>query len=216
MSTMNSFHNQVPEAILAGNKPLEKFLGVFEGMLKIRKDELDTYVRNFYYPAVADIRIMRRYVDEWNAEYLETSSRLCIDCLYRNYHYIYSRKGTISGIKRLLKCLFYVDFIPEITVISYQTGKPLILSDDFLFVDWLPEGQDISNEIDADLGDELWCPTLLDNTWLDTYTVFTVTIGLNYVPTAEFLDFIRAVLALYLPMVNPDILTININTVLIG
>jgi hypothetical protein len=159
---------------------------------------------------------MRRYVDEWNAEYLETSSRLCIDCLYRNYHYIYSRKGTISGIKRLLKCLFYVDFEPTVEVISYHTGKPLILSDDFLFVDWLPEGQDIENEIGATAGEELWCPTLLDETWLDTYTTFEVTIGLNYVPTEEFLAFIRAVLALYLPMVNPDILTININTILIA
>ena len=137
---LGTFRSHVPEGILADNHNLEKFLGVFEGMLKIRKDELDNYVRRFYYPAVSDIRIMRRYVDEWDAEYLETSTRLCVDCLYRNYSYIYSRKGTVSGIKKLLQCLFYVDVLPEITIDSYTTGKPLILSDDRIFVDWLPNG----------------------------------------------------------------------------
>lgn len=212
---LGTFNSHVPDGITADNHNLNKFLGVFDEMLKIRKDELDNYVRRFYYPAVSDIRLMRRYVDEWDAEYLETSTRLCVDCLYRNYSYIYSRKGTISGIKKLLQCLFYVDVLPVITIDSYTTGKPLILSDDRLFVDWLPNGADIQAEVGATAGEEVWCPTLLGDTWLNSYTVIGITVTVNYTPTEEFIKFIKSVLYLYLPMVNPDILEINITTILI-
>ena len=212
---LDNFHAQTPPDILKNNNEVQKFLDVFNGMLEIRKESLDNYVRRFFYPVVSDIRLMRRYVDEWNAEYLETSSRLCIDCLYRNYSYIYSRKGTISGVKKLLQCLFYVDVLPIITIDEYTGGKPLILSDDYLFVDWLPEGQDIADEVNALSGQEIWCPTLLADTWLHSYTTVTITVQVNYTPSPQFLDFIKSVLVLYLPMVNPDILTININTILI-
>ena len=212
---LGTFNSHVPDGITADNHNLNKFLGVFDAMLKIRKDELDNYVRRFYYPAVSDIRLMRRYVDEWDAEYLETSTRLCVDCLYRNYSYIYSRKGTISGIKKLLQCLFYVDVLPVVTIDSYTTGKPLILSDDRLFVDWLPNGADIQAEVGATAGEEVWCPTLLGDTWLNSYTVIGITVTVNYTPTKEFIKFIKSVLYLYLPMVNPDILEINITTILI-
>jgi len=208
---LNSFLAHVPEGIQKDNHTVLNFLEVFDGLLKIRAEELDNYTRSFYFPAVSDIRIMRRYVDEWDAEYLETSSRLCIDCLYRNYHYIYSRKGTVSGVKRLLTCLFYDTQVPVVSGISFSGGKPLILSDDTLFVDWLPEGADIQAELGAVVGSKVWCPTLLDNTWLDSYTTFSVTIALNYIPTPKFIEFVKSVLVLYLPMVNTDILTIDIN-----
>lgn len=215
MEKLNTYHGHTPPDILKNNPDVSSFLDVFNGMLNIRRNELDNYVRRFFYPAVSDIRLMRRYVDEWDAEYLDTSTKLCIDCLYRNYNTIYSSKGTALGIKTLLKCLFYVDEIPVVTIDEFQGGKPLILSDYFLFVDWLPEGQDIANEILPDEENKLYCPTLLDDTWLHSYTNVVITVGVNYVPTAEFIEFIKSVLVLYLPMVNPEILNITINTYLI-
>lgn len=212
---LNSFRDHTPPDILHENQEVKKFLDIFDGMLNTRREELDNFVRRFYYPAVSDIRLMRRFVDEWDAEYLDTSSKLCIDCLYRNYHYIYSSKGTARGIKRLLECLFYDDVRPIVTLDSFEGGKPLILSDDSIFVDHLPNGEDLADEVDADPGEELWVPTLLGGTWLHHYTKVTITVGVNYVPTPEFLEFIKSVLTLYLPMVNPDILSITINTYLI-
>lgn len=211
---MNTLTNHIPDEILKENVPLKKFLGVLEEMLKVEKSEIRNYVANYMYPLVYDIRIMRRYVDEWRAEYTEQSSRICLDCLYRNYFEIYSRKGTYIGLQKLLRCLFAVDTYPEITIEEYNMGKPLILFDDVRPYDWLPEGQDLANELNAPAGEEIWCPTLLDDTWSHTIATLTITVsGLGYTPTAEFLQFINSVIVLYLPMVSSELVSIDLNII---
>lgn len=209
--TLNSFGKHIPDEIRKNNNNLNKLLKVLDGMLKVRKDELFNYTRNFLYPLVSDIRIMRRYVDEWRAEYTEESNRLCLDCLYRKYFDIYSRKGTEQGLIYLLTCLFWVDDEPTITIDEYVGGKPLILFDDDAPYDVLPNGQDIANEVLATAGNEVWCPTLLDDTWVHCYTSITITIDIPYTPTPEFIEFIKSVIVLYLPMVSPDFTVINLN-----
>lgn len=201
----------IPPDILNNNPNLAKYAPIINGLLKLRKDEIDKYTRSFLFPLVDDIRIMRRFVDEWKAEYTEQSTRICIDCLYRNYYDIYSRKGTRIGLIKLLTCLFWQDEQPTVTVDSYVMGKPLILFDDDRAYDWLPEGQDIANETEALPGEEVWCPTLLDTTWLDCKVTIDITVTLNYTPTPEFLEFIRGVIVLYLPMVSRDFVIINLN-----
>ena len=204
--------NHIPDNILSENPNLQKFGGVLQGMLDIEQSEIKNYVRNFLYPLVYDIRVMRRYVDEWKAEYTEQSSRICLDCLYRNYFDIYSRKGTSIGLQNLLRCLFAVDSYPEVAIELYQMGKPLILFDDIRPYDWLPEGQDIASEIQAPVGQEVWCPTLLDTTWQDSMATLTINVtGLGYTPTPEFLVFIDAVIVLYLPMVRRNLVNIQLN-----
>lgn len=210
---LSKFGGHIPDSIKENNKPLEKLLGVLDGMLKLRKDELFNYTRNFLYPLVSDIRIMRRYVDEWRAEYTEESSKQCLDCLYRNYFEIYSRKGTKIGLIKLLKCLFWVDGEPEVIIESYTPGKPLILFDDDKPYDWLPSGQDIANEVLAPAGEELWSPTLLDDTWIHQQAILNITIDIGYTPSVEFLDFIKSVIVLYLPMVSRDFVIINLNII---
>ena len=204
--------NHIPDNILSENPNLQKFVGVLQGMLDIEQSEIKNYVRNFLYPLVYDIRVMRRYVDEWKAEYTEQSSRICLDCLYRNYFDIYSRKGTSIGLQNLLRCLFAVDSYPEVAIELYQMGKPLILFDDIRPYDWLPEGQDITNEIQAPVGQEVWCRTLLDTTLQDSMATLTINVtGLGYTPTPEFLVFIDAVIVLYLPMVRRNLVNIQLN-----
>jgi len=204
--------NHIPDNILLENVPLKKFVGVLEGMLEIEQSEIKNYVRNYLYPLVYDIRVMRRYVDEWKAEYTEQSSRICLDCLYRNYFEIYSRKGTAIGLQKLLQCLFSVDAYPEVIVESYQMGKPLILFDEQRPFDWLPEGQDVASEIQATVGNEVWCPTLLDTTWQDSMALLKVDVtGLGYTPTTEFLVFINSIIVLYLPMVSRNFVNIQLN-----
>lgn len=163
---LKNFSGHIPDSIRKDNKPLEKLLVILDGMLKVREDELFNYTRNFLYPLVHDIKVMRRYVDDWNAEYTEKSPKICIDCLYRNYYEIYSRKGTKLGLYNLLKCLFWFDKNdePDIVINEYAIGKPLILFNDNKPYDWLPSGLDIANEVLANTGEEQWCPTLLDDT----------------------------------------------------
>ena len=210
-NSLTTFSGHIPDDILKENKNLEKLLGVLDGMLKLRKDELFNYTNVFLYPLVSDIRTMRRYVDEWKAEYTEESSVMCLDCLYRNYSNIYSKKGTYEGLTQFLKCLFWVDAEPTITIDGYTKGKPLILFDDNKPYDVLPNGDDIANEVLANPGEELWCPMLLDDTWAYQKDSLNITISLGYTPTEEFILFIKSVIILYIPMVSKDFVTINLN-----
>lgn len=204
---ISKFSGHIPDAILNNNKPLEKLLMVLDGMLKIRENELFDYNRRFLYPLVSDIKLRRRYVDEWNAEYLETTSEACLECLYINYYNIYGKKGTKDGIKQLLKCLLWITVEPEITVTEFIAGKPLILSDDDRpNIDFLPNGEDIANEI---LGNPIvWCPTLLGDTWEHTYAQISITVNAGYVPTQDYIDFLKSVIVKYIPMVRK---LVNIN-----
>lgn len=210
---LSKFEGHIPDSIRQDNKPLEKFLLILEGMLKLRKDEIFKYIRTFMYPLVSDMRSMRRYVDEWGAEYTENSSKECLDCLYQNYFEIYSRKGTELGLIKLLECLFWVEGNHNITINSYVRGKPLILFDEARPYDWLPSGQDIANEVLAPVGEEVWCPTLLDDTWLYQKATLDVLIDIDYTPTTEYLDFIKSVILLYLPMISKDFIIINLNII---
>ena len=212
-TALSKIGGHIPDSIRNNNKNLEKLLLVLDGMMKLKKDGLFNYTRNFLYPLVSDIRIMRRYVDEWKAEYTEQSSKYCLDCLYRNYFEIYSRKGTKEGLVKLLKCLFWVDGEPDVIIEDYIPGKPLILFDDDKAYDWLPEAQDIANEILAPAGEELWCPTLLDDTWLHQKAIVNITVIVGYTPSAEFIDFIKSVIVLYLPMVSRNFVIINLNII---
>ena len=210
---LNNFSGHIPDSIIKDNPNLIKFLKVLDGMNKTRKDEIENFTRSFMFPLVSDIRTMRRYVDGWKAEYTEQSTKICLDCLYRSFFDIYSRKGTRLGLEKLLRCLFWVTEEPVITIAEYTIGKPLILFDDDRPYDWLPEGQDIANEVLASVGEEIWCPTLLDDTWADTKTTITITVDINYVPSATFLAFIRSVIVLYLPMVSRDFIIINLDVI---
>ena len=206
--------NHIPDAILEENKPLQKFVAVLQGMEDIEDGEIRNYVNNFLYPLVYDIRVLRRYVDEWKAEYTEESTRICLDCLYRNYYDIYSKKGTAKALQKLLQCLFAVDVIPEVTINNYTIGKPLILSDNNKIYDFLPEGQEVANEYEALAGEEIWCPTLLDDNWDDNMATLEVTIeNLNYTPTPEFMVFINSVIVLYLPMVSKNFVNTQLNII---
>lgn len=210
--TIDSFKNHIPHDIRKENIGLDKFLGVLDGMLKVRKDELFTYTRTFLYPLVSDIRTMRRFVDEWGAEYTESSTKLCLDCLYRKYFEIYSSKGTVIGLEKLLSCLFWVDVEPTVTVTDYIMGKPLILFNDNKAYDWLPNAEDLAGELLASAGDEAYVPTLLDDTWLQQRATINIGVDINYIPSLDFVEFIKSVVVLYLPMVSRDFLIININT----
>tara|TARA_Y100000034_G_scaffold29728_1_gene36167 strand:+ start:42709 stop:43353 length:645 start_codon:yes stop_codon:yes gene_type:complete len=210
-NVLNSFEGHIPDNILKGNNNLDKLLKVLNGMLELRRENVDTYARRYLHPLVSDISTMRRYVDQWDAEYTENSSRPCLDCLYRNYFDIYSSKGTLAGIKKLLKCLFWVSQEPTITIDDFDMGKPLILFDDNVPNDYLPNGQDLANEVEAASGEELWVPTLLDDSWLQQQSLLNITINAGYAPTQEFLEFIKSVIVLYLPMVSENFIIINLN-----
>jgi len=209
---LKSFRGHVPDSIKTNNPYLDKLLSVLDGMLKVREDELFSYTRSFLHPLVSDVKIMRRYIDEWNAEYTSDSTRLCLDCLYRKYHDIYSRKGTIQGLENLLYCLILVDSANvAVSVLNYTAGKPLILFNDNKAYDWLPTDVEIAAEILAAPGEEQWCPTLLDDTWLHQKAVLTILLSLNGGSlTAEYIEFLKSVIVLYLPMISRDFVIINI------
>lgn len=209
--TIDKFSDHIPEEVIKNNPNLAKLLEVLEGMNQARRRQLDVYTRRFLYPLVFDIGLLRRYVDEWNAEYTSRSTNKCLDCLYRNYNAIYSAKGTEKGLIQLLKCLMWVVDEPIIEITGYIGWKPLILFDDNSAYDVLPEGQDIADERLAELGEEIWCPKLLDTTWLHQRTVITIDITAGYVPNEDFLIFIRSVIILYLPMANPDLTDVELN-----
>lgn len=212
---LRRFDGHIPPNILKENHNLNRFVEVLNGMLEIREECLDDYVRSFFFPVVSDLKIMRRYVDEWGAEYTESSTRFCIDCLYRNYHKIYSGKGTINGLKTLLGCLFYINKKPTIEVISSTSGKPLILTDENIFIDHLPSGEDLAKELNSVRGEEDWCPTLLGDSWEHHYSRLYLRVGVNYTPSTEFLNFIVDVLYKYIPMANKDFTKVNIETYII-
>lgn len=209
MSKINNFGSHIPEATLIGNDELNRLVNIFDGMLKVEENELDTYMRTFIYPAVTDIRMMRRYVDEWSAEYTDKSTKFCIDCLYSNYYNIYSKKGTFDGLKQLLKCLCETN--NQVIIDSFKMWKPLILSDDDRVYDWLPEGQDIANEVTVPVGSEIWCPTLLDDTWDDSKEELIITIDVDYTPSIDFIRFLKELIPKYVPMVSEGFINITLN-----
>jgi len=215
MMVLKTFSGHIPDPILEGNSELTKLIGVLDGMLKVREEELYKYNTSYLFPLLSDINTMRRYVDRWGAEYTEQSSRLCIDCLYKKYYDIYSRKGTSQGLELLLQCLFWNNggAEPIVGIISYIGGKPLILSDDNVIIDYLPNGEDISNEVDAVVGEEVWNPTLLGDTWLNQYDTVDLTVDIDYIPSSEFLAFINSVIYLYLPMHNANFSTVNLTLI---
>lgn len=206
---MIKLSDHIPDDILLNNKPLEKILVVLEGLLRIEEQELEKYSRRFLYPLITDMKLRRRYVDEWRAEYLDSSNEVCLECLYINYSTIYREKGTFNGLKTLLTCLLWINVKPEITLDEYTRGKPLILFDDMRNNrDWLPEGEDLANAL---LGNPVqWCPTLLDDTWEHTYATITITVTAGYVPNADYIAFMKSVIKLYIPMLK-DLVTINLN-----
>lgn len=210
---LNNFTSQVPPNTLQNNN-LKMFLQVLDGMLRVREDELENYMRSFYYPATKNEATSKRYLDEWGAEYIVVDNIKNLDCLYNNYQYIYYGKGTYFALKTMLKCLFKVDDTTEVTIGDLNLGKPIILTDDFQFVDWLPSGQDIANEV-VNVGiNKIWCPTLLGGSWLPHHSSLTITVtntqSVEY--SSEFLKYIKQIIINYLPMANSDFLDITINT----
>lgn len=209
---MKYIYNHIPDNTLKDNVNVQKYLEVLQGMLEVEETEIDRYMRRYLFPLVAEIGTMRRFVDEWNAEYLATSTKYCIDCLYRNYFKIYSGKGTEQGLNQLLICLFTEIDTPTVRVTKYTQGKPLILFDDDRVYDWLPEGLDIAMEIEAQAGEEVWCPTLLDDTWEHTQSTIVISIAdLGYTPSPSLLSFIQNVIILYLPMISKQQINIELN-----
>ena len=206
MKTLNDFRTHVPDDILKDNQNLESFIDVLNGILGLKKGAIEQYKRNFLYPLVDDDGIRRSYIDEWAGEYTENSNKFCLDCLYNNRHYIYSKKGTFDGFVALLKCLCYVDEIPVVEITSFNRGNELILSDYSFLVDYLPNIDDILNDFNG----VVTCPTLLGDSFSGMYDSIEIKIGLNYDPTDEFTTFIKSVIPKYLPMVNESMFNINI------
>lgn len=204
---LNNFKEHVPDTLLLDNENLDKFLDVLNGMLSVREDELEVYAKSFYYPAVTRLQTVQRYISDYAGEYPENMSIQCLDALYNSYYDIYSRKGTEAGLLILLDRLFCLAD-GTTTLTSFEKGKPLILSDSARYRDFLPNGQDLANELEP-TGAVSYAPTLLGDTWSDSYNY--VTIGVPNVGsyTVDFLDFIRGVLLNYLPMVSVTSVVIN-------
>jgi hypothetical protein len=205
---LNDFKTHVPEDLLTDNPNLNAFLDVLNGMLTIRESELAVYAKSFYFPAVTRIQTVRRYIDEYGGEYTDGMSIQCLEKLYNSYNDIYSRKGTKKGVEILLDRLFCVAD-GTITVNFFEKGKPLILFDDYRYKDQLPNGEDLAGELEAAAGEETYVRTLLDDTWLHSRDSFEVTVPNVGTYSDTFLDFVRGVLYLYLPMVNPNNIKID-------
>lgn len=211
---LNSFAKHIPPETLSNNNDnLKMFVELLDGMLRIREDELESYMRSFYYPANTSGNLIKRYLDEWGAEYLVVENIKNLDCLYQNYQYIYYGKGTYFALKTMLKCLFKVDETTEVTISDLVLGKPIILTDDYQFLDWLPSGQDIANEVVNTGSDKVWCPTLLGGSWLPHHSTLTITVTNTQIVgySDEFLKYIKQIIINYLPMANSDFIDITIN-----
>lgn len=199
---LKTFDGHIPDSILEENIELRNLLQVLNGMQSIREDEIFNYIRSFVQPLVSDLNIAKKYVDEWKAEYTQNSSLKCIDCLYRNFYTIYSGKGTFLSLSTLIKCLLWVEIEPQVTITDYVKGKPLILFSDKILDDWLPDDSDIWNEVGVTDEDKIWCPTLLGDSWEPTYTTVNIDITCGYVPTDDFITFLKETILLYLPMLR--------------
>lgn len=206
MNGLNSFKAHVPSGIVANSPEVDKFLDLLDAILDIKRDAIDEFKRSFLYSLVSTDSLRKKYLDEWGAEYHESSNSYCLDCLYKNKDIIYSRKGTEIGLKALLKCLCISDAVPEVTITKFTRGNELILSDESIIIDYIPDMDDILEDYDS----VSECPTILGDTFMYLDDILEISIGLDYEPTQEFISFIENVIPNYLPMVNTKMFNLTI------
>ena len=96
-TTLGLPSQHVPPDSYSANENLIKFMLIIDDMQKLRRAEIENYKRALFYPLATDIKTIRRFVDEFGADYTTDSSLLCLDCLYKNFSYIFLQKGTEKG-----------------------------------------------------------------------------------------------------------------------
>lgn len=209
---LGKFTTHIPPQILESNPYALRMATMLDEMVAIREQEIARYEERFHPSLIYDIKTLRKYIDDFKGEYLLTTSRASLECLYFHKYDIFSQKGTAKGLERLLKCLAGAE---DVTV-TYLLPPPLI-SFSTLDDSVLPNGQDIFDELDGAtaFNPPKWVATLLGDSWLPYYGAMTVdihTIGITLSPT--FLAWVLDLLPNYLAGIDPDSTTITLtNTV---
>lgn len=206
---LNNIERHIPDEIKS-HKPVEKMLKVLQGMVDYKQEALDEYAESFLYPMVYQIEQLRRWVDNFGGEYLESTPRPALDCLIRHSAFIFASKGTLIGLQTLLLCLVEdgICIGASVAINSFELWKPLILFDDDRPYDVLPEGVDLEGELIT--LPPLYAPTLLDDTWEDTKSHLTMTINTCAELQKSYRIFLHSILHLYVPMIARDNLVFNI------
>lgn len=206
LAGLNRFEAHIPDTIYLGNPTVQQFVAVANGMLEERAKNIERYTRSFDPQLEYETRILKLYIDEFKGEYLPDVTRGVLECLYLHKREIFSKKGTIEGLKRLFACLCSSTDIS----VEYTASKPLLHSFD-ISGGVLPEGQDLANELDGTKVPPIYVPTLLDGSWSDYYTTIVIEVSGSNRTDIEFKNFLLSIVPLYVTMVDKNSSSITLN-----
>jgi len=207
MRELKKISGHIPPSIMENNPNLRSLCNVLDAVVDARNAEIENYEESYHPLTNAKIEDLRRFILEFGGDFLISTPKVSLECLYFNKYSIFSRKGTEWGLIKLLECLSQ-----GTVTIEYNIPYPLI---HFFTLDGgiLPNGQNLEDELDpqSPLTDPLLIPTLLDGSWEDYYSEITITIEDSQDTSSVFTDFVKKVVPLYSWFVDSNSSTINVN-----
>ena len=203
---LDILYNHVPPDIMDRNIYVKRLFNLLDQLVAFRKGQMEIFEDSFEPLLDEKLRELRLFVDEFGGEYLNTTPKKCLECLYFNKYKIFSSKGTVVGLTQLLTCL---TLSPNV-VVTYSLPLPLI-NLTTLDSGVLPEGLDIKNELSGLYTPPGYVPTLLDGSWSDYYTSIIIDITTPYDTSAGFKDFLLRIVPFYLLACDTQSTTIIIN-----
>jgi hypothetical protein len=198
----------VPPNLVEPNYYTRRLLAVLDAIATKRYEVIEHYADSFDPQLNTKIEDLRRFIDDFGGEYLLSTTKAALECLYFNKYEIFDSKGTDYGLIKLLTCLS-----GGIVTINISYPYPLI---HFFTLDGgiLPNGQDLQDELNPQtpLTVPKWIPTLLDDSWSAYYyTLVNITIASSTDTSQVFTDFIKRIVPLYGWYIDPNSSTINVN-----
>ena len=190
--------NYLPEKLLE-NTNTDKFLDVVQALMDSEIAEIEKYERSFNPQLTDTVEGVRKYVKEFNGEYLLETTRKVLECLYNNKNNFYSHKGTEANLTAILNC-YLQQYSITVTRIDYFRGYPFL---NFWNLDAgvLPNGQDLADELDGLYSPDKYVVTLLGNDWIIHYKSIIVQLSLS-LPNELVTTFIKNIIFLFSPMLE--------------
>jgi len=195
-----SLSQHIPPGILESPyaKELIKFLSVLESIADVEIEQIQEYVKSFNI-ITASLEKTRVFVDDFDGEYLLSTSKKVLETLFNNKKKFYSTRGTETTLIDILEC-YLQQYSGTVDSLTYNIGYPLI---HFSSLDSgiLPEGQDLADELGGAMTPTKLIPTLLDGSWSNYYKTIVIELsGASF--SDSFLNLLKLVIYLFTPFLE--------------
>lgn len=202
MIELGKFKFHIPKEITDRNAYAAKLADLLDGMGDIKKEQINRFEDSFD-PRLSEISELKKRVDSFGGEYPNSATRKTLECLYFHKWDIYAQKGSRKGFEQWLTCvcggtLNQVVYTPGYHLIHFQTIQ----------AGMLPEGQQIAAE---ENGTGQKNPRLLEGSWNLNYGQVLVEVTGATDTSQLFKDWLIKQIPNYLPMTDPNTVTITLN-----